>query len=158
MIYKTQHLLLMVALLGIISVTANAQTNKMTQEQKQVLRVITKMTKAFQNKDIDKVMTCYEPDAVVVFEPGSPVSGANVLRKMFAGMAQANPKFTYSGHEVFIAGDVATHIAPWKMTAKAPDGTVIKQSGLSVAILRKQKNGEWLMIIDDPHGQFLMNK
>ena len=73
-------------------------------------------------------------------------------------MAQANPVFTYSGHEVFIKGNVATHISPWKMTAKAPDGTVIKQSGLSVAVLRKQKNGEWLMIIDDPHGQFLMNK
>ncbi|WP_394751037.1 YybH family protein [Spongiimicrobium salis] len=134
------------------------KTSKMTTVQQQVIQAIEKMTKAFENKDIDAVMACYEPNAVVVFEPESPVSDANILRKMFTEMSNVNPKFTYSGHEVFVTGNIATHIAPWKMTAKAPDGTAIEQSGLSVAVLRKQENGEWLMTIDNPHGQFLMTK
>ncbi|MGH1339474.1 MAG: YybH family protein [Aureispira sp.] len=143
------------------SITINAQTHKtkkMTVEQQNVLNTIERMTKAFENKDIDEVMSCYESNSVVVFEPESPISDPKTLREMFTGMSMANPIFTYSGHEVFISGDIATHIAPWKMTAKAPDGTEIKQSGLSVAILRKQESGEWLMVIDNPHGQFLMNK
>ncbi|WP_420570841.1 YybH family protein [Kordia sp.] len=130
----------------------------MTREQQNVLDAITKMTEAFQNKDIDTVMACYEPNAVIVFEPESPISDTHILREMFTKMSMVNPIFTYSGHEVFITGNIATHIAPWTMTAKAPDGTEIKQSGLSVAVLRKQKNGQWLMILDNPHGQFLMNK
>lgn len=161
MIYKTQSKLLMVTLFCMTSIIINAQTNKakmMTEEQQNVLNAITKMTEAFQNKDIDGVMACYEPKAVVVFEPESPISDTNVLREMFTGMSIANPVFTYSGHEVFITGNIATHIAPWKMTAIAPDGTEIKQSGLSVAVLRKQEGGKWLMILDNPHGQFLMNK
>ncbi|OJJ22880.1 hypothetical protein BKI52_00585 [marine bacterium AO1-C] len=158
MIYKTKPGLFMIALFCMISIAANAQTQKMNKEQQNVMKTIVKMTKALQNKDIDKVMSCYEPKAVIVFEPESPISDAQVLRKMFTGMSKVNPVFTYSGHEVFIAGNIATHIAPWKMTGKAPDGSEIKQGGLSVAILRKQKNGEWLMIMDNPHGQFLMNK
>ncbi|WP_106794307.1 DUF4440 domain-containing protein [Aquimarina sp. Aq78] len=159
--YKTHSKLLMIILLCMTSMTINAQTKKekkMTTEQKNVLRTIEKMTEAFQNKDIQAVMTSYEPNAVVVFEPEAPISDARVLQEMFTKMSMVNPVFTYSGHEVFITGNIATHIAPWKMTAKAPDGTEIKQSGLSVAVLRKQKDGKWLMILDNPHGQYLMEK
>ena len=161
MIYKMQSKLLMLILFSMTSITINSQTNKtkkMTVEQQNVLNTIQRMTKAFENKDIDEVMSCYEPNSVVIFEPESPVSDSNTLREMFTGMSMANPVFTYSGHEVFISGDIATHIAPWKMTAKTPDGNEIKQSGLSVAVLRKQESGEWLMVIDNPHGQFLMTK
>lgn len=73
-------------------------------------------------------------------------------------MASTTPKFTYSGHQVFVAGDIAMHIAPWSMDAIGPDGQQIQQEGLSIAVLRKQSDGEWLMIIDNPHGQMLLNK
>ena len=161
MINKIRSRLLMVIVCCMTSISIYSQTiktKKMTVEQQNVLSTIQRMTKAFENKDINKVMSCYEHHAVVVFEPESPVSDFNTLREMFTGMSMANPVFKYSGHEVFISGDIATHIAPWTMTAKTPDGTEIKQSGLSVAVLRKQTNGEWLMVIDNPHTQFLTTK
>lgn len=66
----------------------------------------------------------------------------------FVGM---NPKYTFSSHEIYISGNIATHTPPWKMTDELPDGTKIEQSGLSVAVLRKQTDGSWLMIRDTPH-------
>ncbi len=158
------HSKLMLVIGLLMTTIINAQTNnkmekqKMTQEEQNVLNAIDKMTSSFQNKDIDGVMACYEPEAVVVFEPEKPVSNREILKEMFSGMSMVNPVFTYSGHEVFISGDIATHIAPWTMTGKTPDGTEIKQEGLSVAVLRKQGDGTWLIVIDNPHGQFLMNK
>lgn len=130
----------------------------MTPEQQEVLNAVKKMTKAFEEKDIDTVMLSYEANATVVFEPGQPISDNDTIRKMFTEMSAISPKFTYSGHEVIVTGDIATHIAPWQMQATTPDGTAIKQSGLSVAILRKQKNNSWLMVIDNPHGQNLLNQ
>ena len=158
MIGKTLSKLFMVVCISSTSFIVNAQSKKMTQEQQDVLNAIKKMTTAFENKNIEGVMACYEPNATVVFEPESPISEAEVLREMFSRMAMANPVFTYSGHEVFIMGNIATHIAPWRMTAKTPEGTEIEQSGLSVAVLRKQDDGQWLMLFDNPHGQNLMNK
>ena len=129
----------------------------MTKESKDVLVVIEKMTSAFQKGDIDTVMSSYEPAATVLFEPGNPVSNAAQLRDMFTAMSAVNPVFTYSGHDVIINGDIAIHTAPWSMTGRGPDGADIAQSGLSVAVLRRQADGNWKMVIDNPHGAALMS-
>ena len=142
----------------------NAQTEKkmenhFTKEQQNVYRVVEKMTADFEKKDIAEVLKAYEKGAIVMFEPQKPISGATNLKVAFEQFAGMNPKFTYyNGHEVYISGNIATHIAPWKMTGQLPDGTKVEQSGLSVAVLRKQDDGGWLMIQDNPNGAFLMNQ
>lgn len=147
-----------VTLLTSVASISNAQKiSKMTNEQKNVLGVIDKMTTSFNNKDIEGVMSTYESNAIIMFEPETPTSDEATCKKMFQGFFQMNAKFTFYGHEIYITDNIATHITPWKMTATAPDGSVINQKGLSVALLRKQTNGEWLMIVDDPYGDFILN-
>lgn len=133
-----------------------AESETMTQDQQNALHTIETMTAAFQSKDIDGVMSTYESSATVLFEPGTPVSDKAMLEQMFAGMAAANPVFDYAGHEVIVEGDIAMHIAPWSMKATTPDGQDIQQSGLSVAVLRRQADGRWKMVIDNPHGGRLL--
>lgn len=128
----------------------------MTEDQQDVLAVVERMTAAFHKGDIDGVMASYEDTATIVFEPGNPVSDPAVLREMFLGMFTMNPRFDYSGHEVVVAGDLAVHFTPWSMKGTSADGAEIKQSGLSVAVLRRQSDGGWRMVIDNPHGQRLM--
>lgn len=132
--------------------------NNFNKEQQKVFSTIEKMVYAFQNKDIDGVLTTYEENAIVMFEPQKPVQGKENLRAAFTQFVGMNPQYAFSGHEVYISGEIATHIAPWKMVGQMPDGTKIEQNGLSIAILRKQPNGNWLLIQDNPHGQFLLNK
>ena len=167
--------LLIALTFGIIS-NINAQTNqKLTNnqtiqklekkmksnfntEQQNVYSVIINMTSAFEKKDIEGVLATYEDNAIVMFEPQKPVTGKDNLRIAFTQFVTMNPIFTFSGHEVYVSGDIATHIAPWKMTGQMSDGTKIEQDGLSIAVLRKQADGNWLMIQDNPNGQFLMNR
>ena len=129
----------------------------MTKDQQDILTAIETMTAGFQAGDMATVMQSYEAAATVVFEPEAPVSDAAQLEQMFAGMAAMGPEFTYpAGHEVIVSGDIAVHIAPWKMTAQNLDGQSVEQSGLSVAVLRKQPDGRWKMVIDNPHGGRLL--
>lgn len=130
----------------------------MTPEQDKVLKAVESMTSAFHKGDIDGVMNSYENAATVMFEPGVPVTDVEVIKQMFQGAFTLNPQFEYSGHEVIVTGDIAVHFAPWKMTGKTPEGHAVEQSGLSVAVLRKQADGRWLMVIDNPHGQALMEQ
>jgi len=123
-----------------------------------VLSTIDDMTNAFHRGDIDGIMRTYEPGAVVVGQPGESVSGTPAVRAMFAGFIAAKARFTFRGHEVFQADDVALHLTPWQMAGVAPDGTSIEASGLSVAVLRRQPDGRWLMVIDDPYGDALLNQ
>lgn len=123
----------------------------------QVVSTILTMTDAFQRGDLPGVLRTYEPGAVVVGEPGKPLTGESQLRTMFAGFMAMKPTFTYGGHDVVIAGDVALHLSPWHMTGTGPDGSTIEQAGLSVAVLRRQTDGRWLMAIDQPYGDVLLH-
>lgn len=127
-------------------------TQELMEKTNQILSTISRMTSAFNQGDIDGVMQTYEKGAVVVGEPGMPVQGDDALRAMFAGFVAAKANFTFGEHEVVVAGDVALHLTPWQMTGVAPEGAPIEASGLSVAVLRQQKDGAWLMIIDHPFG------
>ncbi len=130
----------------------------MSTDQKQVLAAVEAMTAAFHDGNIEEVMAAYEGKATIVFEPDAPVSDPALIRQAFETSFAIKPRFTYSGHEVFMAGDIAVHFAPWRMTGTTPDGQAIEQSGLSVAVLRRQPDGRWLMVIDNPHGQNLMQQ
>lgn len=151
---------LFLGMLGILHAQhqLNMNQSQFNPEQQQVLHLVESMTSAFHEKDIHGVMSCYEANATVVFEPETPISDRSQLKERFLQSFQINPQFSYLGHEVFIAGDIATHIAPWTMTGTAPDHSEIKQSGLSIAILRKQEDGSWLMVMDNPHSNFLLQK
>jgi uncharacterized protein (TIGR02246 family) len=138
--------------------TKNTMKTTFSSEQNAVMEVILKMTDAFHKKDLTGGLASYEKDAVIVFEPQKPSSGLQAITEGFKGFFTINPKFEYSGHEVFLNGDLAMHFAPWTMTGKMRDGTVVKQSGLSVVVLRKQQNGKWLMVFDNPFGQFLLDQ
>lgn len=129
----------------------------MTDEQIEVIEAVKQMTSAFHAGDMAGVLAAYESNATVLFEPGVETSNKSEIEEKFGGFFQVSPNFTYGGHQAVVQGDIAVHFAPWTMTGKAPDGSEIEQSGLSVAILRKQANGKWLMVIDNPHGQHLLS-
>lgn len=117
------------------------------QDWQAVLGTITTMTDAFAAGDVDGIMATYAPEAVVVGVPGSPTRGEAELRAMFAQFVEAGVDFTYGAHEVVIAGDTALHLMKWSVGA---------DSALSVAVLRRQADGGWKMVIDHPFGNGVM--
>ncbi len=148
---------LLAALPAQTALQAQAKEGKiMTEDQQQVLATVASMTQAFHSKNLSGVMNTYESSSAIAFEPGQTITDRSTIEQMFQGAFSLDPRFTYSGHEVMVSGNLAIHIAPWQMQAKSPDGQVISQSGLSVAVLRKQADGRWLLVIDNPHGQHLM--
>lgn len=121
-----------------------------------VVDTIEQMTRAFESGDIEHVMRAYDDGAVIAFEPGKPVADRSTIRETFQQWFALNPHFDYAGHEVFVSGDLALHVAPWHMTGTTADGTPMEQTGLTVAVLRRV-DGRWLLAIDNPHGQRLLN-
>lgn len=121
--------------------------------ENEIIEVVTTMTNAFNSRNIEGVMSSYEKGAAVMFQPKEPIRDEKMIEEMFQGAFSINPKFQYpNGHEVYVANDIAMHIALWTMEGVAPDGAKLKDSGLSVAILRKT-NDKWLMVLDNPHSQ-----
>ena len=136
-------------------VNATETGQSMTDTQKQVLDTVLSMTTAFENRDLDGVLSHYNQDAVISFEPGNPTTGNAQIREQFSQFFAINPAFDYSGHKVLVTDDTALHIAPWDMKGTAPDGSEITDSGLSVSVLKRQPDNSWRIVLDDPYGAML---
>lgn len=121
-----------------------------------VIAAVEAMTAAFERSDLAGVLAAYQEESVVAFEPGTEASGTAALSAGFEGFFAVRPRFTYAGHDVLVAGDLALHIAPWRMIGTAPDGTALSQAGLSVAVLRRTAGGDWRIVLDNPFGDRLL--
>lgn len=121
-------------------------------DQSNIIKTVKTMTDAFAKGDIDRVMSTYESGAVVVGSPGAPVAGDAALRRMFADYVAAGVNFTYGRHEVVVSGDLGLHLMKW--TAQSPEGP---RSALSVAVLHRQPDGSWKMVIDHPFADGVMS-
>ena len=128
----------------------------MTPAERQVRAAVEAMTAAFHAKDIDRVMQAYEAQSNIVFQPDKPVEDRQQIVAKFRELFAVSPRFADSGHQVFVSGDLAVHIAPWTMTGTAPNGEKLTDTGLSVAVLRRQGDGEWRIVIDNPYGGHLL--
>ena len=122
-------------------------------DQTVILETISAMTTAFATGNIDGLMATYEPSAVVVAQPGRTVAGDAALRAMFAEFIASGVDFTYGAHDVVVAGDTGLHLMSW--TAPGPDGPM---TALSVAVLLRQSDGSWKMVIDHPFGDAVMHQ
>jgi len=129
-----------------------------TNIQSSIQTTIDTMTEAFGRGDVDGILRTYEPGAVVVGQPGAPVQGSPALRAMFEQFIALKPTFQFLDHEIIQAGDIALHLNHWTMTGTAPNGASVEQGGLSVVILRRQADGRWLMVIDDPFGNAILDR
>lgn len=90
--------------------------------------------------------------AVVAGAVGQMVSGAGPMEEMFEGFFAARFKVHPGAHEVVVAGDTARHLMAW--SSPGPDGSTIH--ALSVAVMTKDADGEWRMMIDHPFGDGVM--
>ncbi len=121
-------------------------------EAQHILATIETMTTALAEADVERILSTYAPEAVVHMAADNQVSGTDNLRNLFVSLLEAGSAFTYEGHEVVVAGDTALHLMPWQ--GPTPDGSIAR--ALSIAVLRRQRDGQWRMVIDHPCGDGIM--
>jgi uncharacterized protein (TIGR02246 family) len=108
--------------------------------------------------DMEGILATYESNAVLMGQPGMPAAGTAALREAFKQFLFLNPKITVVSQDLIQAGDIALHSYTWKMAGKTPDGNPVEQSGFSLVVLRKQPDGHWLMVIDNPFGDRILKE
>jgi ketosteroid isomerase-like protein len=91
--------------------------------------------------DIDGVVSLYEPNAASPDEAGNVHSGLDAIRAAMKPFTDMKPDLNCDARKVVEAGDVALIHNYWSMP-----GT----TGHAIEIARRQADGSWLYVIDDP--------
>lgn len=116
------------------------------------LDVITQLVTAMNAHDLKTAMTLFEPGASFVMKPGVVVSGTAGIYQALESFMALKPMLTIDAQQVVQAGDVAQYCAKWSIRGVDPTGTAIQLGGRSSSILRRQPDGRWLFLVDNPWG------
>ncbi len=100
--------------------------------------------------DVDALLDMYDPAGIAVQLDGSECTGAEAMRTMFAGLTGAIRHIEGSTRKLFVVGDIALSSGTWTADIVLPDGSVIEQRGTTAEVSRRQPDGSWRLIIDDP--------
>jgi uncharacterized protein (TIGR02246 family) len=107
--------------------------------------------RAFNAADLDALAALYEPGAVLVPDPGQQICGTAAIREAFAGFLALKPRMELSTEAIVESPDgLALVHGRWTLSGAAPDGSQVRTQGRSAEVLRRQPDGAWLYVIDNP--------
>jgi ketosteroid isomerase-like protein len=89
--------------------------------------------------DVEGLVALYEPGAVLAFPPGQLAAGHDEIRAVYAELLAGRPVFSSAGQQPVIRhGDLAL------TSTRLPGG------GATVEVARRQPDGSWRWVIDQP--------
>ncbi|MEV4319387.1 nuclear transport factor 2 family protein [Actinocrispum sp. NPDC049592] len=98
--------------------------------------------RAFNSFDLAELDAVYEPDAVLVPSPGTPVTGYD-RRAANAKLQSLGRRIEVRPRHVYVSGDIALLIVDWEIAAAGISGT-------ATDVARRGEDGCWRYVIDNP--------
>ncbi len=82
--------------------------------------LLSQVSAAFNEADIDALIALYEPGATLVAQPGQPVSGIEEIRMALQGFLAVKPAFDLDVRSIFEAQDLALVNSSWTLEGTGP--------------------------------------
>jgi len=117
---------------------------------------VVKLSEAVNRGDLEAAMALYEPEAVLVAQPGQAARGGAAIREAMKGFIALRPTLSTAASHVIESEDVALYLSRWSLSGVAPDGSSVTMGGESSDVLRRQADGRWLIALDNPWGAGLL--
>jgi uncharacterized protein (TIGR02246 family) len=102
--------------------------------------------------DLESLLPLYESEAAFATQPGSLAHGATGVREALTGFIAMNGKLDLEVTRVLEAGDLALVIGVWSFDGTGRDGEPVRLTARNADVLRRQEDGSWRFVIDNPWG------
>ena len=114
------------------------------------VEIHTLFVEAFNRGDTEGILALYEPNAVLVVD-GREVVGHERIRKAYERMLARHGQMTLETRAVVESEGLAVLHGLWVIEPPTGGGAEVATRGLSTEVVRKQRDGSWLFIIDNPY-------
>ena len=106
---------------------------------------------AYNLGDVEALVALYEPNATLVVG-GETVSGSEEIREWIKNILKHQGRITLETLSVIeSAQGIAVLHASWVVERVTEPGVELTTRGLSTEVVRRQPNGTWLFLIDNPY-------
>jgi uncharacterized protein (TIGR02246 family) len=104
--------------------------------------------------DLEALLALYEPGCSFVRRDGGVARGHAEIRPVFERLLAMRAKMSTEIVKVVQSGeDLAMVYNDWHMSARRPDGQPVEVSGKAIEVVRRQPDGTWRFILDDPYAR-----
>jgi ketosteroid isomerase-like protein len=104
--------------------------------------------------DLDTIVALYEPAAVLIdAASGAPLEGHAAIRRSFAALVAAKTRIECRVVKVVRSGELALCYNDWTGSMAGPDGARIQIGGHAMEVVRRQPDGTWRYVLDDPNAR-----
>jgi len=102
--------------------------------------------------NLDSLMPLYESEAAFATQPGSLAHGASGVGEALSGFISMNGELDLEVTRVLEVDDLAMVIGVWSFNGTGPEGEPVRLAARNVDVLRRQEDGTWRFVIDNPWG------
>ena len=124
-------------------------TTVSTETPQQVLEAV---VEGINTGNYELLMSLYEPEAAFADQPGRLAHGLPGICEALDGFVALNGKLDLAVSRVLEVGDLALVVGNWSFTGTGPDGEPVKLRARNADVLRRQADGSWRFVIDNPWG------
>ena len=115
-------------------------------------QVLASIVDGINSGNLDNLMPLYESEAAFATQPGSLAHGAPGISEALTGFISMNGELDLRVTHVLEVDDLALVTGVWSFEGTGPDGEPVKLASRNADVLRRQGDGTWRFVIDNPWG------
>jgi uncharacterized protein (TIGR02246 family) len=115
-------------------------------------QVLASIVEGINTDNLEALMALYENQAAFASQPGHLARGLPGIREGLAGFIAMKGRLDLNVTRVLEADGLALVIGEWSFDGTGPDGQPVKLTAQNADVLRRQSDGSWRFVIDNPWG------
>ena len=108
------------------------------------------------NGNTEGALSCFHPEGVYIDREGKELRGLDQIGLAMNEICRLQLNIKGEKPHVTVVDDIAMWLDEWEMTGSAPDGHPIRMTGHTSCIMKRNEEGDWLWLVDNPFGSAVL--
>lgn len=140
--------------LGIISLTRTYRCLEIMNvfDRKTQTGAVAYFRNCLKNGDVKEALSCFDAEGVYIDRDGTAIRGLEAIGLAMVRLCALKLEVKGGKSHVTVVNDLALWLDQWEMTGNTPDGNPIKMTGHTSCLMKRNEEGIWLWMVDNPFG------